>query len=398
MFKQFSICLLCALVTGRSISQDSNTEINSYYEGVKLRKAQKYDEALIALKDALAKKQNYTDALYEAAWVSDELKRYDDAITYLREATQLKPSPTNFFELAYAYDNSGRKDEAKENYKKALELYPKYYDAFRCLGNIFYEEANYETALSYYKKYFDANRSPDPYCYYNAAWCANYLKDYSDALLYLEKYEPKGRKEYAEKYTEKGYTYFMLGYNDDAITAYQNALDATPNDGAALRGMADVYYENLKDYNKALEYINLALQNDEEHSRDYYSKAGRIYIGQEKYSDAVPVLQKAEEYDAKDVSCREQLGYAYYMQNKYDDAIEQFNNAIELDAKSRVSYYYKGLCYVTLNKIENAKALYAQVKSINKEDAENLMKEIKQKEKMLKNLASNKTSKKQVTE
>ena len=148
MFKQFSICLLCALVTGKAISQDSNTEINSYYEGVKLRKAQKYDEALIALKDALAKKQNYTDALYEAAWVSDELKRYDDAITYLREATQLKPSPTNFFELAYAYDNSGRKDEAKENYKKALELYPKYYDAFRCLGNIFYEEANYETALS----------------------------------------------------------------------------------------------------------------------------------------------------------------------------------------------------------------------------------------------------------
>ena len=397
MFKHFPICLLCALVTFKANSQNSNTATNNYEKGVTLRKAQKYDDALIALKEAIEKKQNYTEALYEAGWVCDELKKYDDAIKYLLEATQLNPSVTNFFELAYAYENSGRKEEAKENYNKVLELSPKHADAARCLADIYYAEENYDIALVYYKKYFGANMSPDPYCYYKAAVCSNYFKDYSNASLFLEKYEPKGQKEYAEKYTEMGYTYLMLGYNDDAINAYKNALDANADNGAALRGMADIYYNNLKDYDKALVYINLALQNDEEHSKDYYYKAGWIYVSQEKYNDAIPVLQKAEDYDEQDVNSREQLGYAYYMLNKYEDAIDHFNKAIELDKESTISYYYKGLSYVTLNKTEDAKVVYLQMKSINKTDADNLLKEIKQKEKTLKNLASNnnKNSKKQ---
>jgi tetratricopeptide (TPR) repeat protein len=395
MFKQFSTCLLCALLTFKANSQASNTATNNYEKGVTLRKAQKYDEALIAFKAAIEKKQNYKEALYEAGWVCDELKKYDDAIKYLREATQLNPSPANFFELAYAYENSGSKEEAKENYKKVLEQSPKHADAARCLADIYYAEENYETALRYYKNYFGANTSPDAYCYYKAAVCSNYFKDYSNAALFLEKYEPKGKKEYAEKYTEMGYTYLMLGYNDDAINAYKNALDANADNGAALRGMADIYYNNLKDYEKALVYINLALQKDEEHSKDYYYKAGWIYIGQEKYSDAIPVLQKAEDYDEKDVNSREQLGYAYYMLNKYEAAIDHFNKVIELDKESTVSYYYKGLSYVALNKIDDAKVVYSQMKSINKTDADNLLKEIKQQEKTLKNIASNKNSKKQ---
>ena len=85
------------------------------------------------------------------------------------------------------------------------------------------------------------------------------------------------------------------------------------------------------------------------------------------------------------------------MLNKYEDAIDHFNKAIELDKESTISYYYKGLSYVTLNKTEDAKVVYLQMKSINKTDADNLLKEIKQKEKTLKNLASNnnKNSKKQ---
>ncbi|QEC66371.1 tetratricopeptide repeat protein [Panacibacter ginsenosidivorans] len=395
MVKQFSTCLICALVTINANSQASNTATNNYEKGVTLRKAQKYEEALIALKEAIEEKQNYTEALYEAGWICDELKKYEEAIKYLREATQLNPSAANLFELAYACENSGRKEEAKENYKTVLELAPKHADAARCLADIYYAEENYETALRYYKKYFAANMSPDAYCYYKAAVCSNYFKDYSNASVFLEKYEPKGQKAYAEKYTEMGYTYLMLGYNDDAINAYKNALDANAENGTALRGMADIYYNNLKDYDKALVYIKLALQKDEEHSRDYYYKAGWIYIGQEKYSEAIPFLQKAEDNDEKDVHCREQLGYAYYMLNKYEDAIAHFNKAIELDKESTVSYYYKGLSYVTLNKPEDAKAVYLQMKPINKTDADNLLKEIKQKEKALKNLASNKNSKKQ---
>ncbi|HXL58211.1 MAG TPA: tetratricopeptide repeat protein, partial [Chitinophagaceae bacterium] len=260
---------------------------------------------------------------------------------------------------------------------------------------IFYDEENYQTALSYFKKYFDAINAADTWYYYKAGWCSNYLKDYADALLYLDKYHPYGQKDFAKKYAEIGYAYYMIGYNDDAISAYQKALDANPNYGVALRRMADVYYNNLEDYNKALEYFNLALQDDEENSGDCYYKAGWIYMEQEKYSEAIIVLQKAADYDAKDAGSREQLGYAYYMLNKYDDAIYQFNKAVELDSQSKVSYYYKGLCYAALGKKENVMEVYYQLKPIDRTGAEKLLKEVKQKEKNRKSLVSAHISKKQ---
>src|SRR4030095_690414 len=396
MLKSLPFSLVCLFIIGKANTQPLSTATISYNKGIKLKNAEKYNEALIAFKDAIEKDPDYTDALYEAGWSSNQLKAYDNAIIFLQKAKQLKPSATIFFELAYAYDHSGRKDEAKENYKKALELYPKYSDADKYLGDIFYEEENYQTALNYFKKYFETVKVPENYYYYKAGRCSNYLKDYADVLLFLEKYQTDGQKDFAKKYIEIGHAYYMLGYNDDAIGAYQKALDAIPTYGDALRGMANVYYNNLEDDKKALEYFNLALQYDEVNSRDYYYKAGWIYMKQQKYSEATTVLLKAAENDAKDLSTREALGYAYFMQNKYDDAIDQFSKAIELDAQTRRSHYYKGLSYVALNQVENAREVYYQLKPINRGDAEKLLKEVKQKEKSMKSLASSKVSKKQV--
>lgn len=393
MFKPLPVYFICLLIVGKASAQLSNTD-NAYDEGISLKNEQRYSEALTAFKDAIGKTPDNINALFEAGWLCNELKDYENAINYLQDAKQLKPSPSIYFELGYAYENTGRKDAAKEHYKMSLELYPKYYDAHKHLGDIFYDEGNYTMALNYYRKYFEATKTPDTYYYYKAGRCANDLKDYVDARLYLEKYEPDTRKDFAIKYAETGYAYFMTGYNDDAVNAYQKALDANPTYGVALRGLADVYYNNLEDYNKGLEYFNLALQNDEENSKDCYYKAGWIYVNQQKYGEATAVLEKAARYDAKDVSTREQLGFAYFMQNKYDEAINQFNKAIELDNESRLSYFYKGLCYVNLNQKANAMAVYDQLKQISNGDAEKLYKEIKQKEKMQKSLAANNVSKK----
>ncbi len=396
MFKPFTLSLFCLLLLSKTNAQPSITVVNSYNEGLKLKNAEKYKEALSVFKDAIEKNPDYTDALYEAGWISNELKGCGNAITYLEKAKQLKPSATIFFELAYAYENSEMINEAVENYKKALELYPKYYDADKRLGDIYYAQTNYATALNYYKKYFDAPKVDDVYYYYKAGQCANNLKDYADAILYLEKYEPNGRKDFAKKYTQIGYAYYMTGYNDDAISAYQKALEANPTDGAVLRGIADIYYTNLEDYNKALEYFNLALQYDEKNSGDCYYKTGWIYVQQQKYNEAIPALEKAADYDTKDADAREQLGYAYFMLNKYDESILQFNKAIELNTHSGISYFYKGVSYASLNQKENAMEAYAQLKSIDKGNAEQLLKVIKEKAKMFKALASNQKSNKQV--
>jgi tetratricopeptide (TPR) repeat protein len=395
MTKPFIISLICLVCISKLNAQPSATVANLYSEGVKLKNAGSYDEALTTFKEAIEKNPENADALYEAGWLSNELKEYDDAVAYLQKAKQLKATATIFFELGYAYENSGKKNEATETYKKALELYPKYDDAAKHLGDIYYEDENYATALNYYKRYFEVTKVADTYYYYKAGQCLNNLGDYGEAILYLEKFEPHGRKDFTKKYTEIGYAYYKSGYNDDAISAYQKALEANPADGAVLRGIADVYYNNLEDYNKALDYMNSALQYDEKNSGDCYYKTGWIYIQQKKYEQAIVVLEKAADFDTKDADSREQLGYAYYMLNKYDEAILQFNKAIELDAQSGPGYFYKGLSYASLNQKGNAMEAYVQLKLIDKGNAEQLLKEIKQKEKVIKSLTSKRNSKKQ---
>lgn len=393
MVKPLTLYLYCLLLIGPVAAQSTVDPSDSYDQGVKFKSAQKYPQALTAFKDAVEKAPANTEALYEVGWVSNELKQFDDAVTYLQKAQAIKPTASVYFELAYAYENSGRKDEAKEYYRKVLELVPKYYDADKHLGDIFFREENYTSALNHYKRYFDETKTPEAYTYFNAGRCSNELKDYVDAQLYFEKYKPVTALEFARKYSEIGYAYLMTGYNDDAVSAYQKALDVIPDYGVALRGMADVYYNNLENYPKALGYFNLALQKDEANSKECYYKAGWIYVNQQKYPEAVTALQKAADYDPKDAACREQLAYAYFMQNKYDSAITAFNAAIDLDPQSKVSYYYKGLSYASMGEKENAMEAYAQLKPLDRDAAEKLLKEVKQKEKMLKSLTSSRGSK-----
>src|SRR5690348_7383094 len=106
MFKPFALSIFCLFVIYQVNAQPSATVVNTYDEGIKLKNAGKYREALATLKDAIDKNPDYTDALYEAGWLSNELRECGNAITYLQKAKQLKPSASIFFELAYAYENS----------------------------------------------------------------------------------------------------------------------------------------------------------------------------------------------------------------------------------------------------------------------------------------------------
>ena len=115
MFKPFAISFFCLLFIEKVNAQPSITVVNSYNEGLKLKNAGKYKEALSVFKDAIEKNPDYTDALFEAGWISNELKECGNAITYLQKAKQLKPSASVFFELGYAYQSSEIINEAIES-------------------------------------------------------------------------------------------------------------------------------------------------------------------------------------------------------------------------------------------------------------------------------------------
>lgn len=249
---------------------------------------------------------------------------------------------------------------AKEWYNKGIELKNK---------------QDYEGALAAFKNAI-SKKTDYKEAYYQAGWCCNELEKYEDAIDLLKKYMPATNTEKKNKSNQLGFSYYKLQRATEAIIEYKNAIDLSPKDGIALRGLGNVYYEIAEDHDNATEYFELAIKEDEEDSKPIYYKLGWLYNDKERYDDAIKILLKAIEYDSEDSGYREELGYAYYQKGEYEFAITQLNKAISLDDASKLAYYYKGLCFIATNKKGEAMSMYYKLKELDGDSATELIDKI----------------------
>jgi superkiller protein 3 len=237
------------------------------------------------------------------------------------------------------------------------------------------EKQDYEAALIAFKNAV-SKKADYGEAYYQAGWCCNELEKYEDAVDLLRKYNPSTNELKKDKFNELGLAYYKLQKGNEAMEEFHKTLELFPNNGAALRGLANIYYEIEEDHDKALEYYEKALKVNEEDSKPVYYKIAWLYNEKERYDDAIRILLKAIQYDSEDSGYREELGFAYYMKEEYEFAITQLNKAISLDENSKLGYYYKGLCFIATNKKGEAMSMYYKLKELNSDEAGELLEKI----------------------
>lgn len=124
---------------------------------------------------------------FEAEKLHQQGKIYD-AVEKLRKAAELdNDNPHAWCLLAGAY-NELNLEEAVACYEKTLKLNPKYYLAYRGLGNYYLKKANYALAESYYAKAIDVNSYRFGPIYKNRAVARLQLNNNSGAKEDLIKY------------------------------------------------------------------------------------------------------------------------------------------------------------------------------------------------------------------
>jgi tetratricopeptide (TPR) repeat protein len=249
---------------------------------------------------------------------------------------------------------------AKEWYTKGVELKNKqdHSGALTAFKNAISKKAGYNNA------------------YYEAGLCCNELENFEEAVDFFMKYNAVSNTDTKNKCNELGYSYYRLRKSKNAIEEFEKTLALFANNGTALRGIGNVYYEIEENYDRAILYFEKALAVDEEESKPIYYKLGWLYNDKERYDDAIKVLLKAVAYDSEDSGYREELGYAYYMKEEYEFAITQLNKAISLDENSKLGYYYKGLCFIATNKKGDAMSMYYKLKELSSDEAGELLEKI----------------------
>lgn len=375
MSKQI-ICFLTGLIIlSYSYAQTagpSKTATDYYNEGIILKGKKEYADAIASFKKAVDSKPVYKEALFEAGWCSNEISKHDEAILFLLKAKQQWPNePKVYFELAYAYQQSGKTVEAKTNYYRCLALKKDYSLAYKYLGNLFYNQSDYTKALENYNTYTSYEPGIDSYdFFYKKGYSENELEKYSDAIESLSK-SVELKSDNAASYDELGYAYYKIENADGAIKNYTKSIEIKPNSYVPYLGLGDVNRDLKKNIEEALKNYLLALEYNKESKKAQYS-IGYCYNDKGNYNDAIPYLKKAISIDKNYVSAITELGYSYYALAEYSNALALFDNAIALNKKDGLSIYYSGLCYVGMKNKTEALKMYNELKIIGSSYADKL--------------------------
>ena len=227
-----------------------------YDKGVKLKGEKNPGDAINALKEAVKLKSNFKEALYEMGWCQNDIKDYTGAINSLAKARALWTGiPKIHFELGYAFEKTNSIDSAISQYNQTLQLNNTYSLAYKQLGYIYYNKSDHQTALANFWKYEEVAKNPiNDYLYwYRKGYMQNAIKQYDPAKISLNK-SLEFKTDYANTYLELGFACKNLKQDEDAITWYMRAMQLDPKSHVPLNGIAEVYRDNKKDINEAMNW------------------------------------------------------------------------------------------------------------------------------------------------
>ena len=143
--------------------------------------------------------------------------------------------------------------------------------------------------------------------------------------------------------------YLNTGSYEEAVKAYEEALEQKGNDQEALCiGLSDAYV-GLKDYDKALEvlhsyYDKLSTEklkkkieevNSAKTDYEFFQSISRadVYFSNKEYDKAISEYEKAKLIKSKDIQSYQRIAQAYIKQEEYDKARNEVIEGYEGNTK-----------------------------------------------------------------
>ncbi len=258
--------------------------------------------------------------------------QYAEAILEYKQAIVLNPYYKEaYLHLGQAYQSKGLFKEAVSSYQKAIALDKNYVEAYIDLG-VCYEKQNLlnkaQTAL---KKAIELN-PVNPEAHFNLA-----------NTLY-EKEELK-----------------------DSLNEYIKTLKIDPTHFQALINLGSIYFKDLKDDKKAIDYFERA-KRIKPRDETSYIKLGELYSKEELFDKAIAEYKKAVNLNPKNVTPLTQLGLLYLTIGRHKDALPIAEKLVNIIPANPLAHYTLGVTYEKSGRFEEALNEFGTVLSLDPED------------------------------
>lgn len=259
-----------------------------------LVRMEKFDEAAPVLEELVHRLPGDWRALYNLARCYEMMDCYDKVRPIAEELTRLRPENEDGYELlGNALVDTGKLEEALEQYSRALELCPTYWSVWANKGYVLLLLERFDEALPCYEQATSHVDDDAAYWYWNC----------------------------------QGAALHRLQRDDEALACYQRALELNPDYHLALSNMADVYM-GRRAYDMAEERYLKAYEING--NRECLSSAMQCMYLTQRYKEMVQpllaLLPFAKE-DGRPVAYL--LGVAYKNLQEYEEAMRCFTLQLE---------------------------------------------------------------------
>ncbi len=244
--------------------------------------------------------------------------------------------PEVHFSLGSVYTQTGKNAEAVGEIQRALQLEPNSDDGYVRLGRAYLATGRTDAALAALKKAVELN----PYYWYN--------------------------------HDQLGKAYYKTGRNADALTEFKRVAELDPRNASVHNAMGIIYFrqslwrKSIPEFQKVI-----ALRP----TSDAYTNLGTAYFFIGRYSEAIPIFEKAVEIDPNKVLLIGNLADAYRQagqrekaQAAYDRAIERGYEQLEVNPRDAATLGNLALYYARKGGAAKALAVIAQARSIDGAD------------------------------
>jgi tetratricopeptide (TPR) repeat protein len=236
--------------------------------------------------------------------------------------------------------------------------------ALTYLGMISDDKGDYDAAEKYYTRALTYDKN-NPDIYKNLSLTYRHKKDFDKAVETAEK-SVSIKSDDTDAKILLGNVYFETGKYDDAISAYREVLDKTPDNPRVLYNLGSALMMKGDEF-AAMEYFKKAGAADRigEVAHRAYSRLGVIYTERKDFAEAEKYLKEAVSIRPNDALNRYNLGIAYMRQKKTAEAVEELAKAEALGEHNAAVLENIGEAYFSMKNYDKSLEVYNKVKKEN---------------------------------
>ena len=253
-------------------------------------------------------------------------------------------------ELASAYHDLRRYNQAREMYKKLVSLGDESAATYKQIMTLSFQLKQHDDVLLYADKLKKADPSEKVLYYVGRV---NYdIDNYGEAIKYLTgaaKEDPTNAEIpylIARSYAD------MMNFKL-AIPHFKKAIELDPSKNYWIYELGLICYAMHNDKD-ALKYILEAGEKGYKKDNDYLENLGIAYLNVGNLEEGVNILNEVLKRKPSDLNILNMVAEAYYYKSKYKEAIEYWDRVLEYDKESATSLYMIGMCYQKMGGKENS--------------------------------------------